>query len=141
MIDVMKEQDHYAEAFSQFEVETAGDPAWLRRLRKAAIARFGELGFPGPRDEDWKFTSVAALAQTPFALVAASPFAVRGGKLPAGVVVCSLAEAVVKHSALVEQHLGHHADGKGLTFTALSTAFVRDGVFVYVPPGIVAEEP
>src|SRR5262245_18077211 len=123
MIDVMKKLDHYAEAFSQFEVETAGDPPWLRRLRKAAIARFGQLGFPGPRDEDWKFTNLAPLAALPFALVPAAPVAVRAGKLPAGVVVCSLAEAVVKHTALVEQHLGHHADGKGLTFTALNTAF------------------
>ena len=35
-------------------------------LRKAAIARFSELGFPTTNDEDWRFTNVAPIAALPF---------------------------------------------------------------------------
>ena len=34
--------------------------------RRRAIARFASLGFPTQRDEDWKYTSVAAIAGTSF---------------------------------------------------------------------------
>ena len=37
---------------------------------------------------------------------------------------------------LVEPHLARHADFKRNAFVALNTAFLRDGVFVYVPPGM-----
>jgi Fe-S cluster assembly protein SufD len=41
-------------------------PSWVFPLRKAAMARFMELGFPTLRDEDWRFTNVAPIAQLPF---------------------------------------------------------------------------
>src|SRR4051812_24004962 len=37
-------------------------------LRQAAFARFAELGLPTTQDEDWKYTSLAPLAQIQFAL-------------------------------------------------------------------------
>src|SRR4051794_12197970 len=67
MIDVMDEKDLYLASFSQFEKQ-AGGPGWLAALRAGAIERFAELGFPGPRDEDWKFTNLALLAETQFTL-------------------------------------------------------------------------
>ena len=42
---------------------------WLRKLREEGFARFGETGFPTVRDEDWRFTNLAAIARTPFRLV------------------------------------------------------------------------
>lgn len=67
MIDVLPEKDLYLSEFEHFEKAAAArSPAWLNRLRKGAISRFSELGFPGPRNEDWKFTSVAGIAKTPF---------------------------------------------------------------------------
>jgi len=70
MIDVMKEKASYLSTFRQLEKELArhSRPA-LQRLRKAAIARFDDMGFPGPRDEDWKFTNLAPLARLSFAPV------------------------------------------------------------------------
>ncbi len=44
----------------------AGAPAWLRELREAGIARFAELDFPTMKQEEWRFTSVAPIADTPF---------------------------------------------------------------------------
>lgn len=40
--------------------------AWLHGMRKDAIERFAELGFPTTRLEEWKFTNVAPLAKIPF---------------------------------------------------------------------------
>jgi Fe-S cluster assembly protein SufD len=59
--------DPHLKAFERFEhVGASGQPSWLYPLRKAGIARFAELGFPTPKDEDWRFTNVAPIARLPF---------------------------------------------------------------------------
>jgi Fe-S cluster assembly protein SufD len=58
----------YLEAFSEFNIRAEQQPAWLRALRERAFVRFCEAGFPTTKDEDWRFTNVNAIAQTPFAL-------------------------------------------------------------------------
>jgi Fe-S cluster assembly protein SufD len=138
---VLERTNPYLADFERFQKATAATtrPA-LYRLRKAAVARFTELGFPGPRDEEWRFTSVAALVQVPFELgpvhgVAEDLSITTDRPLPQGVVLCRLAEALAKHPQQVEPYLGQLADYKGHPFTALNTAFLRDGAFLYVPPG------
>ena len=76
--------------------------------------------------------------QTPFRLSSADAPGV-GRPLPDGVIVCGLAEALQKHPQLVEPHLARHADFKRNAFTALNTAFLRDGAFVYVPADVAVE--
>ena len=44
------------------------DPVWLTRIRREALERFDQLGFPTTSDEDWRFTSVTPIADTVFAL-------------------------------------------------------------------------
>jgi Fe-S cluster assembly protein SufD len=142
MTELLEQTNHYLSDFERLEKDGAA-PA-VQRLRKAAVARFAEMGFPGPRDEEWRFTPVASLAKTPFRLPPAGGqrFDVDGNRsLPEGVLVGSLAEALEKHPQLVEPHLARHADYKRHVFVALNTAFLRDGLFVYVPPGRVVEEP
>jgi Fe-S cluster assembly protein SufD len=169
--EVMERHNTYLTAFERRERELAasGTPA-VHRLRKAAMARFVEMGFPGPKDEEWRFTPIAPLVRVPFELAPADspeaasafrrlhhgdqpgaslgcinanrPFLLeRSRPLPAGVVVCSLAEAFEKSPDLIEPHLTRHADFSKHSFTALNTAFLRDGAFVYVPRGTVIEEP
>jgi Fe-S cluster assembly protein SufD len=133
----------HLDAFARQEKELPGsDRPTVVRLRKAAISRFGELGFPNERNEDWKFTSVASLVRTSFQLppgdTGSTP---RPASLPDGVLVMSLAEALAKHPELVEPHLGQFADFRNHAFAALNTAFWASGTFVYVPPGKVVEEP
>jgi Fe-S cluster assembly protein SufD len=171
MIETMSEKDIYLEDHARFEKEQgAGDPAWLRRTREAAIERFAELGFPTARNEDWRFTSVAPLAKVPFRLPPPEaakpiwdyqqlahgkepgatllsmnltpPFLLAGSQpLPPGVLVCSLAEAIRQQPGLVERYLGQLADYEGHAFTALNTAFLADAAFVYIPPGVAVEIP
>ena len=64
--------DRYLAEFRAFSGNGAGSaPAWLKEIREAAIARFVELGFPTIKQEEWRFTSVAPIAETPFTLAQA----------------------------------------------------------------------
>ena len=40
--------------------------AWLEELRRAAIGTFDAIGFPGPKNEDWKYTGVTPIVDEPF---------------------------------------------------------------------------
>jgi Fe-S cluster assembly protein SufD len=60
--------------------------------------------------------------------------------LPPGVKLVSLAAAVKSESALVDQHLTRYARFETNPFTALSTAFIQDGAFVYLPDNTVLAE-
>src|SRR5512140_200426 len=53
----------------------SNEPAWLRALRQSAIGTFRRAGFPTTRDEEWRFTSVAPIADTPFVPAPAMPVA------------------------------------------------------------------
>jgi Fe-S cluster assembly protein SufD len=67
MTAVKEKQDLYFAQFAALERDrAASDPAWLRSIRKAAIDRFAELGFPTTKNEEWKYTSVAPIARVPF---------------------------------------------------------------------------
>src|SRR5262249_20361758 len=67
MIGTRKAQDLYPSTFSAIEMQlTSGAWSWSRTLRRAAIARFAEMGFPTTRLEDWKFTSLESIAKITF---------------------------------------------------------------------------
>lgn len=171
MIAARQEKDVYRSSFALFEKgldESGRSP--LRRLRRRALQRFADLGFPTLKDEEWRFTNLAPLAKIAFELgeledadlleapvqllpagipgtvlqfVNARPPMLRhqGAALPDGLLVCSLAEALAEHRDLVEPHLARYADYEGHAFTALNTAFLRDGAFVYIPGGKRVAEP
>ncbi|HZY74543.1 MAG TPA: hypothetical protein VFE22_15650, partial [Edaphobacter sp.] len=63
----------YLDTFSDLEQRTQGQPEWLRSLRREAFASFCDAGFPTIKDEAWRFTSVAPIAQTVFSLPEAKP--------------------------------------------------------------------
>jgi Fe-S cluster assembly protein SufD len=160
----------WLENFTEFEKTAPGAKlAWLKRLREDAFARFCEAGFPTTRDEDWRFTNVAAIARTVFRPAAAAKltkkqlaaFLVEGAaaatlvfvngrldaelsqldSLPKGVTVASLREQIASHPEVLEKHLGQYADAQRDAFVALNTAFVADGAYVHVARGVVVEAP
>jgi Fe-S cluster assembly protein SufD len=173
MIDVKEEKNIYLSNFARFEKELPKNgQSWLHKIRRAAFARFSEIGFPGPRDEDWKFTRVDPIAKIPFKPItpharngltmerveqaafrmgSASRLVFVDGRylpehsslrsLPNGTVVSSLAQALESRPDWLEQHLAHYANYQNHAFTALNTAFIRDGAFVWVPKGKVLDEP
>jgi Fe-S cluster assembly protein SufD len=149
----------------------AGAPAWLKEIREAAITRFAELGFPSMKQEAWRFTSTAPIAETAFALSdrqagggvtsaqveslrtgtrsarvvfvdgAFAPELSRVGDLPPGVHAGSLAAALTTAPALTRAHLAHYAPYQASPFAALNTAFLADGAFVHVPAGVEIDRP
>ena len=168
MAEVMDVKGSY---LAQLErLESAGRPNWLTPMRRRAMARFAELGFPTTRDEEWRFTNVGPIARTVFERAGGTavaqgpgdldPFLFDGAAavavfvngvfaptlsaletLPAGVQVASLADAVVRQAPPVRAHLGQHACYEDDAFTALNTALMEDGAFVHVPRETVVEAP
>ena len=59
---------NYLDAYHTLGANASRQPAWLRGLRERGFARFCEVGFPTTKNEDWRFTNVNAIAQTPFCL-------------------------------------------------------------------------
>ena len=73
-MDASEAKDFYLDRFAGFERKLEGranagnaDNEWTRETRRAAAARFGALGFPTTRDEEWKYTSVEPIVKTVFA--------------------------------------------------------------------------
>ncbi|MDB5410482.1 MAG: Fe-S cluster assembly protein SufD [Rhodospirillales bacterium] len=50
-----------------FDTVHAGEPDWLLQRRRSALARFGELGLPTRRQENWRFTNLRPLEKQEFA--------------------------------------------------------------------------
>src|SRR5437867_5616216 len=72
MTDVAARTERYVADFAAFARNGAsGAPEWLREIREGAIARFAELGFPTTKQEEWRFTSVAPIADAAFTLAPA----------------------------------------------------------------------
>lgn len=164
--------EHYSGLFSarRAALPGAGLP-WLDASRAAALAHFTAHGLPGPRDEDWKYTSLRALDSLPFAPAAApcvgmdlddiaalrcagpdthlltflnghfTPALSRPGQLPAGVTFKPLARALAEDAALLEAHLGHLANPTAHGLAALNTALAQDGAVLFIPDGVQLTRP
>ncbi len=62
-------------------------------------------------------------------------------ELPGGAVIGSFQKATELYPELVKKHFAKYADSEKEGLVALNTAFVKDGVFLYVPKGVVIEKP
>ncbi len=159
---------HYAGEYRRSVEQRPSQPRWLAQARESALAQFERLGFPTTRIEEWRFTSVAPIAERTFALATdgvaksgaqemrplSDPIAhgvcVNGRfapqlshleKLPKGVQVLSLEAAIASHPTLVEPYLAKLSQTQTGAFTALNTAFLRDGIVLIVPPRVIVERP
>jgi Fe-S cluster assembly protein SufD len=145
-------------------------PDWAQSIRRSAMDRFVDLGFPTPRLERWKYTNVAPIAGTEFKLahngfkgsvtdidplglsqIGASRFVFIGnhyspelslaGAAGSSLKFGSLAQFLKDDDAGVRGHLTRYADYSEHAFVALNTAFLEDGAFIQIPEGVVLEEP
>ncbi|MFO7613737.1 MAG: Fe-S cluster assembly protein SufD [Bacteroidales bacterium] len=62
-------------------------------------------------------------------------------KMPGGLIACSLASAVQKYPELIEKHYARYANPGSDLFEAMNTAFAQDGLFIYVPDGVIVKRP
>ena len=145
------------------------DVDWLALARREAIGPFGALGFPKPREEDWKYTRVAPIERHDFtpAPEARPPAAAldglrlpaeaaahevvfvdgrhrpdlsRAGALPPGVTVHALADALAAGDEALKPYLAPGAR-PAHGFLALNTAFAADGVLLRVGEGVSLDAP
>lgn len=163
--------ESYAEGFSGLEKDPLGrELPWLRELRRQGFDRFSAVGFPTLRDEDWRFTNLASIVQTPFRLARngnslpsakeLEPFRMAGaactlvfvdgrftpslsslGALPRGITVASLSSELAKNPASIEAHLGRYLNIERDPFAALNTAFIEDGAYIHIAKSVVLEAP
>ncbi len=63
--ELVKSENSYQAAFRNVR-ELSPTVAWLELVRSSAMDRFEQLGFPSVRDEEWKYTNLAALAKENF---------------------------------------------------------------------------
>ncbi len=170
MTQVATSPHSYAAQFARFTQQTTLPDA-LASLRDDAFSCFDRLGFPTTRLEEWRFTNVAPIAETPFvapptgidytrADLDALHLTRLGGPelvfvngtfapalsttdgVPAGVRIRSLATVLAhEDAAAVAVHLGRLARIESHAFTALNTAFLCDGAVVEVASGVVVDTP
>lgn len=62
-------------------------------------------------------------------------------ELSSGALVGSFAKASTEYPELVEKHYGKYAQITNEGLVALNSAFVQDGIFIYVPKGVVLQKP
>jgi len=140
---------------------------WLHDIRRAAIHRFSELGIPTTGMEEWRYTNIAPIVNLPFRPAEYKLNGLTGavlGKytfseveccrlvflngvyseelssftsLPRGCRVKTLSAALAENRELVEHNLARVAKLDQQAFTALNTAFMDEGAFVYLSPGTV----
>ena len=104
----------------------------LAALRRAGREAFAASGLPEPSREDWRYTSLAALAGHEFALATASTPRVVG----MGAEIISLRKTPGAAPAL-----GDLIDLKLHPLAALATALLDDGLLIRVPAGVTIAEP
>jgi Fe-S cluster assembly protein SufD len=169
MTQIATGADSYAAQFAA-SAQASSLPNELASLRDDAFHRFDRLGFPTTRIEDWRFSNVAPIAETAFvapvmqphyaqAALDALPLPRLGGPelvfvngwfmpelsatsgLPAGVRARSLGDVLASDPDTVLTHLGRLARIENQAFTALNTAFLRDGAVIEIGEGVITDAP
>jgi Fe-S cluster assembly protein SufD len=170
----MQTLDKYLELFiNNREQIGLDDPYFLKEMRDAAIASFGNQGFPQRKEERYKYTHLEpafdgelSFEFTPrqitfddedlfrcdvprldsIVLTVLNGFFYHPGTAPLtrldnGIIYGSLKEALSQYPDLVEQYLGKNATNNNEPFVALNTAFSKDGIFLYIPRGVLFDKP
>ncbi len=140
---------------------------WVDALRRTGADAYGAHGLPRRQDEYWRYTTLNALAEGGFPLAAAGSvpaalpdavpaiaawrFILVDGRfapslsgldgLPSGVEIASLAETLAHEPHKAEPTLGRVADLAAMPMVALNTAFLGDGLFLRLGPGIALDRP
>jgi Fe-S cluster assembly protein SufD len=158
---------HYVAEYHRAVGEGPAQPAWVSHARQSAIAQFERLGFPTTRLEQWRFTSVAPIVErtftlatdglarwgektTPLSAPVGQAVCLNGrfaaalsqvGALPKGVQIAGLEAALTANPGLLEPYLAKLSLTQTNAFTSLNTAFLRDGIVVFIDRGVVLEQP
>ena len=117
------------------------DPKLLETYRKLGIPLKEQMilagvegaGGPGAAPEDNSRRRVAVDAVFDSVSVGTT---FKAELAKAGVIFCSISEAIREHPELVRKHLGSVVPATDNYYATLNSAVFSDGSFVYVPPGV-----
>lgn len=144
-----------------------GDLAWLQALRNAGLQVFAEHGFPNTREEEWRYTNLAALNKTLYApsesqtvdadwlkawrLEDAWSVVLVNGRfsaelsnlagLPTAVTVASLQQVLADQPERLQPYLGLAVAASEHSLVAFNTAWFADGVLIDVAAKQVLDKP
>lgn len=142
---------------------------WLAQLQTKALRDLHRRGFPTRHDEDWKYTSVDALLNQSFLpvnnlesvakslhhaikfdLPITQHILLQNGsyfsdeqlisRLPKGVIVLPLSIALIQYPELLKPYLGSILKQEH-GFHYLNTAMIHCGMMIYIPEGVILDEP
>jgi len=106
-------------------------PKSLDEVDPELITAFNKLGIP--LEEQKKLTGVAIDAVLDSVSVATT---YKDMLKKAGVIFCSMSEAIQEHPDLIKKYLGSVVPYSDNFFATLNSAAFTDGSFVYVPPNV-----
>jgi Fe-S cluster assembly protein SufD len=164
--ELVKSENNYQAAFRTLTPTVA----WLELVRGSAIDRFEQLGFPSVSDEEWKYTNLASLSKESFVPATANDqitgdvnkfaypetatahLVVVNGFLREDLSVKTGLESVVavdlfhagadaRYNKIVRKYLARNAGYHNNGLTALNTAFLQSGVFIWIPKNVHLETP
>jgi Fe-S cluster assembly protein SufD len=167
MAHVAERHESLVSAFEAFRRTPAFGKDHIGRDREAAFQRFVDAGFPTTRDEDWRFTNVAPIAQTSFVRAgeaspghaAIEPFlfsilpaiVVVNGRvsqtlstlrdLPAGITLRKSTSGVDFRPAAGLRPASTENRHPRSIFADLNTAFAEDAVVLDIAPKTIATAP
>ena len=159
-------KDKIIKEFTEFEKSNSG----FKEIRKEAINKFNELGFPTRKNEEWRYTHISPIIKHNYSALEnpkgkditkpeiekllipgleANLLVVIDGKF--SVKFSGIKEKNSKiilngfHEALnndlVQKSFSKNADYTTDALTALNTAFANDGVYINIPDNTVPEFP
>ena len=166
MTIVKTETKPYINAF-RARPHAENEPAWLVAKREAALANFGEKGFPTRRQEAWRFTNLRALERSEFLPdegEAAAPALdgyrlaeathrlvfVNGrfaptlsqiGSLPQGAWLASTARTLAERPDALAAAIEETDTAGAQPFASLNAALFADGFVLILEPGVRLDHP
>lgn len=171
MDNIIEFKEWFIKNFKTFEDNLNGEKTpELHRIRKEALKNFSELSLPTLKHEEWRYTNISPLLKYNFTLPSKDlqisnelmnkfsfnemdsnilifvngKFSKENSKLlnlQEGTIAGSISDAMKNNPEIIEKHFGKYASYNNQIFTALSTAYTKDGAFVYVPEGKIVEDP
>jgi Fe-S cluster assembly protein SufD len=132
---------HYVDEYRRSVEQGAAQPRWVAQARESAIAQFERLGFPTTKIEQWRFTSVAPIAERTFALAtdgvpnAAAALGWADGLANAGMQQARALSAPIAHAVCVNGRFAPQlsrldALPKGVRLLSLDAAIVSHPTLV-----------
>jgi Fe-S cluster assembly protein SufB len=127
----------YQDAFYYAAPKQKAGPKTLGEVDPELLATYAKLGIPLKEQEVLAGVEGSPRYAVDAVFDSVSVVTTFKEKLAeAGVIFCSMSEAIREHGELVRQYLGSVVPVSDNYFACLNSAVFSDGSFVYVPPGV-----